>query len=366
MIAAVSGARRLRRSAEPIDAEPYWHVFKALGMRRLVPILSSAQVRVAAVCGLLKPVVLLPLSQLTALSVEQLEAILAHELAHVRRYDHIVNFFQLIAEALLFFNPCLWWISGQVRAEREACCNAIAVEATGQKLTYIRTLVDAAAGAAPVGLEYAPSFAGDHRSASLLTRVKRLLQPASTPDLHLRLPVVAGLIALSVVGIGVFQMTANVAVRLLTPEERIAEIAELQAVYPDYRYRARSVSDPKFTVRGKFLLPGGVVPDERITFYRYSRTSNGHSYISDRSDASGHFEFTVGNGESQLMAKAGSVAPVYHDFGYIEEDIDGDHLIIKTSHPSPLSSYRGFLTSKQFIETNEYLILNQKKPIDWR
>ncbi|CAA6678182.1 MULTISPECIES: M56 family metallopeptidase [unclassified Lentimonas] len=323
VIAAVSGARRLKRSAEPISTEPFLRVFKKVGMRRLVPILSSAQVPVAAVCGLLKPVVLLPLSQLTALSPEQLEAIIAHELAHIRRYDHVVNFFQLIAEALLFFNPCLWWISGQVRAEREACCDAIAVEVTGQKLTYIRTLVDAAEGHVPVGLELAPAFAGDGRSASLLSRVKRLLQPASTPDLHLRLPVVAGLITLSLVGIGLFQLTATVAVQLMTPEERIAEIAELQAVYPDYRYRASSASDPKFTVRGQFLLPGGVVPDERITFYRYSQTSSGQSHISGRTDRSGHFDFTVGNGESQLMAKADGVAPVYHDFGYIEEDVDG-------------------------------------------
>jgi beta-lactamase regulating signal transducer with metallopeptidase domain len=325
VIAAVSGARRLRQGAARIAAERFARVFEQLGMRRRVPILSSAELSVAAVCGILKPVVLLPLSQLTALSPEQLEAIVAHELAHIRRWDPIVNFFQLIAEALLFFNPCLWWISGQVRAEREACCDAVAVEATGQTSTYIRTLVNTAEGLDSSGMIVAPSFAGDHRSASLLTRVKRILQPSSTPDLHLRMPVVLGLIGLSVVAIAVFQLTAKVAVQLLTPEERIAEIAELQAIYPDYRVRLPAEdgsADPEFIVSGQFLLPGAEVPKERISLYTYSGTRGGNTYAAQRTESDGRFEFRVGKGDYQLMAKYEGLAPLYHDFGYVEKNVE--------------------------------------------
>ena len=70
--------------------------------------------------------------------VEHLRAVLAHELAHVRRYDHLVNLCQMLVEALLFFNPAVWWLSRQIRIEREACCDAAAIAASGGPHDYAR------------------------------------------------------------------------------------------------------------------------------------------------------------------------------------------------------------------------------------
>jgi len=83
-------------------------------------------------------------SLLTALTPEQLRFILLHELAHIRRGDYLVNLCQLLVEALLFFNPAVWWLSRQIRLEREACCDAVAIERSGAPTEYARTLLHVA------------------------------------------------------------------------------------------------------------------------------------------------------------------------------------------------------------------------------
>ena len=148
-----------------------------LGLSRAVRVVLSSAVEVPGVVGWLKPVVLLPLSVATMLTPEQIEQILAHELAHVRRHDYLVNLFQAAVENVLFYHPAVWWISGQVRAERENCCDDLAVATCGDATSYARTLaqLETMRGAAPALL---PAASG----GSLLARVRRLLgQGASRP-----------------------------------------------------------------------------------------------------------------------------------------------------------------------------------------
>lgn len=96
---------------------------------------------VPMVVGFFKPIVLIPVSTLSGLNPFQLEMIIAHEMAHIHRYDHVVNLLQNIIETLLFFNPAIWWISAQIRQEREYCCDVAAVDACQAKnLAYARTL----------------------------------------------------------------------------------------------------------------------------------------------------------------------------------------------------------------------------------
>ena len=90
----------------------------------------------------MKPVVLLPVAALSGLSPEQLQAILAHELAHVRRHDYLVNLLQSVVETLLFYHPAMWWVSAQVRTEREHCCDDLAVEVCGDRLVYVTALAE--------------------------------------------------------------------------------------------------------------------------------------------------------------------------------------------------------------------------------
>src|SRR5437870_5909374 len=146
-----------------------------LRIRRPLRVLESAVVQVPAVIGWLRPVILLPASALTGLTPLQLDALLAHELAHVRRYDYLVNLIQSVIETLLFYHPAVWWISWRVRQEREHCCDDLAVAACGDAHFY---------AAALLGMERlrvaAPTLALTAAGGSLMDRVRRLVAPAPT------------------------------------------------------------------------------------------------------------------------------------------------------------------------------------------
>src|SRR5262249_31480014 len=135
--------RLVTRSASPA-CEPWLSLARrlslALGVRQAVRLLESTAIEVPAVLGLLRPVILLPASAVTGLTPAQLEMILAHELAHIRRHDFLVTLFQSAVETLLFYHPAVWWISRQVRIERENCCDDLAVAVCGTPLQYARAL----------------------------------------------------------------------------------------------------------------------------------------------------------------------------------------------------------------------------------
>ena len=137
-------ARRLKAAGTETPPEVLLQAFDALrirlGIERAVRLLHSARVQVPTVIGWLRPVVLIPASCLTGLSMDQIEAIFCHELAHVRRHDYLVSVFQSVAEALLFYHPAVWWVSKQVRRERECCCDEVAVAHGGDVLAYAKAL----------------------------------------------------------------------------------------------------------------------------------------------------------------------------------------------------------------------------------
>jgi beta-lactamase regulating signal transducer with metallopeptidase domain len=112
----------------------------ALGLRKTVRLLESAAVEVPSVLGTLKPVVLLPASALAGLTPQQMEMVLAHELAHIRRHDFLVNLLQAFVETLMFYHPAVWWMSSRVRIERENCCDDLAVAVCGSAVQYARAL----------------------------------------------------------------------------------------------------------------------------------------------------------------------------------------------------------------------------------
>jgi beta-lactamase regulating signal transducer with metallopeptidase domain len=113
---------------------------RRLGISRLVRYCECRMVNVPSVIGFFHPVVLLPMRALTGLSAEQLEAVIAHELGHVKRFDVAVNFLQVIAETLFFFHPAVWWLNKHIRADREDCCDDVAIAACGRKVIYARAL----------------------------------------------------------------------------------------------------------------------------------------------------------------------------------------------------------------------------------
>jgi murein DD-endopeptidase MepM/ murein hydrolase activator NlpD len=134
-------------------------------------------------------VVLLPLSALCALPVAQLEAILLHELAHVRRLDYLVNLLQLGVEALLFHHPATHWISRQIRIEREYCCDDEVVRLSGDPLSYARALERLE------GLRQPTSLALAANEGALMSRIRRLLTPTPAPRGRRSLALIAALVA---------------------------------------------------------------------------------------------------------------------------------------------------------------------------
>lgn len=103
---------------------------------RPVQLLESGLAEVPIVVGYLRPVILVPAGLLNSMPPEHVELILLHKLAHIRRHDYLVNLLQTVTEGLLFYHPAVWWISGVVRAEREHCCDDLAVAASSSGGAY--------------------------------------------------------------------------------------------------------------------------------------------------------------------------------------------------------------------------------------
>jgi len=172
--------RRLtRRAARPMA--PIWqHRMERLAQRlqisRAVKLCESAVAEVPAVVGWMRPVVLLPACALSGLQPDQLEALLAHELAHIRRNDYLINLLQTCVETLLFYHPAVWWVGSQIRRERENCCDDLAVEVCGNALAYARALTQLEQ--LRCGL---PQLAMAATGGSLLQRIQRLMPSPKPP-----------------------------------------------------------------------------------------------------------------------------------------------------------------------------------------
>lgn len=132
---------------------------------------ESAKILTPMVIGTLQPVVLIPIGLLTGFPTSQIEAILAHELAHIRRYDYLVNMLQSFVEVVFFFHPALWWLSERVRIEREHCCDDLAVEVCGDRMSLAHALV----GIAEWKTNHSLAMAFASKKPLLLQRVKRVM-----------------------------------------------------------------------------------------------------------------------------------------------------------------------------------------------
>ena len=169
---------RLRRQA--VAAPAIWQarldaLALRMGLHQPLPLKLHAGLGSPVTLGFWRPVVLLPVSLLSGMPVALVEALLAHELAHVRRWDYLVNLLQSVAEALLFFHPVVWWLSARMRAEREQVADALAAQALQdpqQLATALHALSLQASSARQPGLLMSA------RGGALLARIRRLMAPA--------------------------------------------------------------------------------------------------------------------------------------------------------------------------------------------
>ena len=167
-----SARRWVRRDTRPVVCPWIDRLKERMGIRRAVALLESARVEVPMVVGWLRPAILVPVAALSGLTAPELEAILAHELAHIRRHDYLVNLLQCVVEILMFHHPATWWITRVIRREREHCCDDMAVAASRDRLTYARALA-AMEGLRTPAFSLSPAANG----GNLLARVRRILEP---------------------------------------------------------------------------------------------------------------------------------------------------------------------------------------------
>jgi beta-lactamase regulating signal transducer with metallopeptidase domain len=135
--------RMRRKEISRVGAEMYERCLalqRRMGLDRVIQFCECHRLDAPAVLGWFRPVVLLPVRALTGLSEAQIEAVIAHELAHIRRLDCFVNLFQIATETLLFYHPAVWWVSQRIRAEREHCCDDEAIAICGDAVNYARAL----------------------------------------------------------------------------------------------------------------------------------------------------------------------------------------------------------------------------------
>lgn len=264
-----------------------------LGITRTIKLANSALVQVPTVIGWLRPVVLVPVGCLTGLAPTQIEAILAHELAHIQRHDYLVSVLQSFVEAMLFYHPAVWWASKQVRREREDCCDDLAVRTSGDSLAYAKAL----------------SLLEEHRSSypvvslganggALMMRIKRLLGYQETPAFSqlAGITLLAVVAAVAACGIGTFARAQAATDQQLSAEDSAA----LKSLPPMYRKwidedvrwiitreeRAQYLKLPSDEERNEFIkqfwerrnveTPGGGENSFRAEYYRRIAYANRH------------------------------------------------------------------------------------------
>jgi len=316
----VQGAGRLLVQCRSLEDQRVQTMVDQLAAGMRVPgrfaVFVGEQVCAPAVMGVIWPALLLPASLLSSLPARQLRMLIAHELAHIRRYDYLVNLTQLLIEAVLFFNPAVWWISRQIREEREACCDLAVVEATGQSHEYACALVDYVALAKGGGevASAAPALANE-RGGSLLSRVRRIVRPHSCPAARVSwLGAVGVFVLATVISLALRHGTSTAveaAAKWLSPKERIDRLNKLASTHGLENGDDEYDKLAKVRVAGTILPPDGKsVPDQ----WRYvsvgvrrRRGHIGHSLNVRGSQFSGK----VTPGTISLCADAPGYAPVF-------------------------------------------------------
>ncbi|MBL7816015.1 MAG: M56 family metallopeptidase [Saprospiraceae bacterium] len=168
------------RSRLNFPADEYWlemaeSLGQKAGVKKTIELVESALVRSPLVVGHVKPMILFPIGAINKLNPQEVEAILAHEIAHILRNDYIFNIIQSVIEALFYFHPAVWWISANIRTERENCCDDVAIALCGNSMTYAKALVSLQEMAYYGSPQMAMAFAGTHKN-QLLLRVQRILK----------------------------------------------------------------------------------------------------------------------------------------------------------------------------------------------
>ena len=347
----VAGAERLRRTCRPVEDARIQALFqeaqRALKLARRVRLAVTDQLTSPAVAGVLVPTLILPLSLTTMLTPEQIRMVLLHELAHIRRGDYLANLFQLFAESLLFFNPAVWWISRQLRVEREACCDATAIGLSGAPADYAQTLLTVAESILQPPPAAAPAFGRSRPPSTLLERVQRMLIPGYRPALRLtwRAMILAmltggGLLFLCAIG------TRTAVAAIMSPQERIARIEKKMAEIGEHPNSPTATGfteqSPRVTLTGRVHTADGTPLPKWLYLNTISAISHS-SYGTSIPVKDGYFSNSVPAGAIWVHLDADHFAPSFLG------PLDG--LATNRLDNLDLTLERGYDVPVQFVDT---------------
>lgn len=200
------------RSQHNFIVDEYWsdmvdELSKKLNLKQHFTLVESALVRSPVVLGYFKPMILFPLGVINKLNTQEVEAILAHEIAHVMRHDYVFNIIQSFIEALFYFNPAVWWLSSNIRAERENCCDDIAIQLCGSSMIYAKSLV-AVQEMQMYSPTFAMGFAGQRRN-QLFERIQRILNQSSSKTSVMEKLIATSFIIISLIALTFAQQNSN-------------------------------------------------------------------------------------------------------------------------------------------------------------
>ena len=277
----------------------------SMNVRRSVQIAESSLARVPMVVGFFKPLILIPASSVIGLSSSELEAVIAHELAHLKRYDDVVNLLQTGIETVLFYHPCVWWLSTVARVERENCCDDIAVSTCGDPGALAKALL-----ALEQTQHVQPALASN--GGSLVKRVRRLKEINMTrKNVFQRFSSTIFLVTtvlISIVVVGGFGYSTH-----LEAQELVQQVDDDKSEKTD----RRAIQEE---------LRGGAEADRRIW------------NILRNEQVKGEYTGTVAEAIDQLSQQVG-VNIVFDDLALAAENVRKDQLVdMQIRHPISLSS----------------------------
>ena len=221
-----------------------------LDIKKAVTFLESHLVTVPCVVGFISPVVLVPVGLLTSLPSDQVEAMLLHELAHIKRRDFVMNLVQTFTETLFFFNPALIWVNLLIREERENCCDDIAVSVSHDRPSLVRALLSIGHGASAHNLS--PAFSG--RKNSVLRRAQRILGVKNTMINQLEKSILS--VSILCFALMIFACTYD-------PVQKVEMIAQMEDLPKDFKAFDRQLQND--------MISQGIINDTTGMSYKLSK-----------------------------------------------------------------------------------------------
>lgn len=223
------------KSRMNFPTDEYWtdlvaNLSQKSGLNKSVDLVESALVRSPVVIGHLKPMILFPIGVINRLAPEEVEAILAHELAHVIRHDYIFNIIQSLVEALFYYHPAVWWLSSQIRNERESACDDIAISLINSKMNYAKALVTIQE-MSYFPLNPALGFAGQ-RQNQFMMRMQRILNLPQNKTHVMEKLIATLLIICTLLGWGYAQRQANSKLDLSNIEQQDDSFIQINSAKP--------------------------------------------------------------------------------------------------------------------------------------